>query len=97
MKIKKNPELILRNVAGEAVLIPTGSFAARFNGMISLNGPAAFIWEQMENVNSREELVQKMLERYDVDEETARRDVNGFLDTAIYVGYAMDEDAQAGA
>ena len=97
MKIKKNPELILRNVEGEAVLIPTGSFASKFNGMISLNGPAAFIWEQMENVSSREELVQKMLERYDVDEETARRDVNGFLDTAIYVGYAMDEDAQAGA
>lgn len=93
MKIKKNPELILRNVAGEAVLIPTGSFAAKFNGMISLNGPAGFIWEQMEQVNSREELVQKMLERYDVDEETARRDVNGFLDTAIHVGFAAEEEA----
>lgn len=93
MKIKRNPELILRNVAGEAVLIPTGSFASQFNGMISLNGPAAFIWEQMENVNSREELVQKMLERYDVDEKTARRDVNGFLDTAIHVGFAAEEEA----
>ena len=93
MKIKKNPELILRNVAGEAVLIPTGSFAAKFNGMISLNGPAAFIWEQMESVSSREELVQKMLERYDVDEKTARRDVNGFLDTAIHVGFAAEEEA----
>ena len=93
MKIKKNPELILRNVAGEAVLIPTGSFASKFNGMISLNGPAAFIWEQMESVNSREELVQKMLERYDVDEKTAQSDVNGFLDTAIHVGFAAEEEA----
>ena len=93
MKIKKNPELILRNVAGEAVLIPTGSFASKFNGMISLNGPAAFIWEQMESVNSREELVQKMLERYDVDEKTAQSDVNGFLDTAIQVGFAAEEEA----
>ena len=44
MKITKNPELILRTIAGESVLIPTGEMAARFNGMISLNGPAAFIW-----------------------------------------------------
>lgn len=93
MKLKRNSELIMRNIAGETVLIPTGSMVGQFNGLISLNGPAAFIWEQMENVSSREELVQKMLERYDVDEKTAQSDVNGFLDTAIHVGFAAEEEA----
>lgn len=93
MKLKRNPELIMRNIAGETMLIPTGSMVGQFNGLINLNGPAAFIWEQMENVESREELVQRMLQRYDIDEETARRDVNGFLDTAIHVGFAAEEDA----
>lgn len=93
MKMKKNPELIMRNIAGETVLIPTGSFAGKFNGMISLNGVAAFIWEQMDQVENREELVRLILERYEIDEETARKDVNGFLDTAIHVGYAVDEEA----
>lgn len=92
MKLIKNPELILRTIAGEQVLIPTGSFAAKFNGMISLNGPAAFIWEKMEEVASREEMVQLILDRYDIDEETARKDVHGFLDTAIHVGYAREEE-----
>ena len=93
MKLKKNPDLILRTIAGETVLIPTGKLASVFNGMISLNGPAAFIWEKMEEVSSREEMVQLMLDRYEIDEETARKDVNGFLDTAIHVGYAVEEEA----
>lgn len=94
MKIQKNPDLILRTIAGETVLIPTGSFAGKFNGIINLNGPAAFIWEKMEEVSSREEMVQLILDRYEIDEETARRDVNGFLDTAIHVGYAKEEDGE---
>ncbi len=94
MRIKKNPELILRRIADDTVLIPTGSFAAKFNGMISLNGVASFIWEQMDKVESREELVQMILDRYEIDEETARKDVNGFLDTAIHVGYAREEDGE---
>lgn len=92
MKMKKNPELVMRNIAGETVLIPTGSFASKFNGLINLNGVAAFIWEKMEEISDREELVQMILDRYEIDEETARKDVNGFLDTAIHVGYAREEE-----
>lgn len=91
MKIQKNPELILRTIAGESVLIPTGKMASMFNGMITLNGVAAFIWEKMEEIEDREQLVQMILDRYEIDEETARKDVNGFLDTAIRVGYAREE------
>ena len=74
------------------MLIPTGKMASVFNGMISLNGPAAFIWEKMEEISDREELVQMILDRYEIDEETARKDVNGVLDTAIHVGYAREEE-----
>jgi len=92
MKIIKNPDLVLRTIAGESVLIPTGKLASVFNGMISLNGVAAFIWEKMEEISDREELVQMILDRYEIDEETARKDVHGFLDTAIHVGYAREEE-----
>jgi len=92
MKMKCNPNLILRKVAGQSVLIPTGEMAQKFNGMINLNGPAAFIWEHMEQANSQEELVKMLLDAYEVDEDTARRDVAGFIATAVYVGYAEDEE-----
>ena len=92
MKLKKNKDLVCRVIAGETVLVPVGKFASVFNGIINLNGVAAFIWEKMEEVSSREELVQMILDRYEIDEETARKDVNGFLDTAIHVGYAREEE-----
>lgn len=93
MRIKKNPDLIMRNIAGECVLVPTGELAAKFNGMITLNASAQFIWEHMEAVSSIEEMTALLLDAFEVDEETAARDVRGFIATAIHVGYATDEDA----
>ena len=92
MRIKKNPELIMRSIAGECVLIPTGELAAKFNGMITLNATAQFIWDHMEEVSSLEEMTALLLDAFEVDE-TAARDVQGFIATAIHVGYAKDEDA----
>lgn len=89
MKLRHNKELILRKVAGETVLIPTGEMAQKCNGMISLNGPATFIWEHVEQIESEAEMVQLLLDAYDVDEKTAKMDVRGFLATAVKVGYLI--------
>lgn len=93
MKLKRNEELVMRDIAGECVLIPTGEFAAKFNGMITLNSTAKFIWAHMEEAKSREELTAMLLDAFEVDEETAARDVEGFIATAIHVGYVRDEEA----
>lgn len=77
--MKTNEQYILRNVAGENVLIPIGEVSQHFNGMIHLTGTAAFIWEQVDRADSLEAIIQRLQEVYDVDEETARRDVYGFL------------------
>lgn len=94
MRIKKNPDLIMRSIAGECVLIPTGELAAKFNGMITLNATAQFIWDHMEEISSLEEMTALLLDAFEVDEETAARDVRGFIATAIHVGYATDEDKE---
>lgn len=91
MKLKINPYLVLREIAGETVLIPTGELAAAFNGMISLNTVAAVIWKHVEQAESREALKAIILEQFDVDEETADKDVNGFLDTALKAGFLFEQ------
>ena len=85
MKIIK--EFILREVVGEYVLVPTGDTTQEFNGMITLSDTARFIWENLEQVDSLEELVQKILEMYEVDEEAARRDAIGFISVLLRAGY----------
>ena len=78
--MKFNSEFVMRKIAGDVVIVPTGESGQYFNGLITLNGVGTFIWENAQKLETREEIVQKLLEFYEIDEETARTDVNGFLD-----------------
>ena len=77
MKIDK--PYILRQIAGEYVILPTGSTTLKFNGMITVNEQGAFLWEKLREEISRDQLVEAMLEEYEVDRSTAGADVDEFL------------------
>ena len=47
---------------------------------LQLNGTARFLWEQLAESAGEAELVEKLVERYGVDDERAERDVSRFLD-----------------
>ena len=78
MKIKDG--FILRNVAGNNVVVPIGQAPIDFNGMISLNDTGAFIFEQMLNEITRDELVQAVINEYGIDGELAQKDVDAFIE-----------------
>lgn len=85
MKIVK--EFILRNIAGECVLVPTGATTQEFNGLITLSDTAKFIWENIEKADSFKELVYMMLDEYEIDEETAKKDAYVFIDQLLQAGF----------
>lgn len=89
--MKLNPDYILRNIAGEYIVVPTGSASQQINGLITLNDVAGFLWQNLEKTSDREALVKMVLAEFEVDEETARKDVNGFLDMLLQEGFATDE------
>ena len=74
MEFKK--EFILREIVGEAVLIPTG---AQFNGLMSVNELGKFIWENYEKASNEDELLKFVLDEYEVDEDVAKTDLDEFL------------------
>ena len=76
MKIKK--DYITRTIAGETVVVPTGEAASRLNGMITLNETAAFIWKFLQEAHTKEELLEALLEEFEVDEACAQADIEGF-------------------
>lgn len=76
MKLKEG--FILRQVAGETVVIPSGD-DMDLNLMITLNGTAKVLWERLEQGATREELIDALLAEYDVDAETAAAGVDGFV------------------
>ena len=77
MKIIK--EFILRDIAGECVLVPTGATTQEFNGLITMTDTARYIWENLEKAESFDASVQMMLEEYEIDEETAKKDAYEFI------------------
>ena len=76
MKIKDG--FLLRQVAGQTVVLPTGG-DLDLNMMITLNDTGAFLWEQLQNDCTEADLVAALLADYDVDESTARECVESFV------------------
>lgn len=79
--MKRNDDYILRTIAGEHILIPTGAAASDFNGMINLSDVAAFVWNHLDGAADISDLVGMVVAEYEVDEATARADVQRFLDS----------------
>ena len=76
MKLKEG--FILREVAGETIVIPSGD-SLNLNMMISLNETGKVLWERLDKGAEEAELVAALLAEYDVDEATAKTHVAAFV------------------
>ena len=79
MQIKK--ELIKREIAGDVILVPVGKTALDNNGLFMLNELGGFLWDLLPESDSVEDLTAAVLQSYDVDEVTAKADIEEFLET----------------
>lgn len=85
MKIKAG--YILREVAGNNIVIPVGEERTQFNGVMTLTGSGAFLWKKIESgVSGEDELVAAILSEYEIDEATAKADVHNFVQAATDKG-----------
>lgn len=74
-----NGEFVKREIAGDIILVPTGETALRFNGMITLTESASVIWDALEKGSTRKEIIDRLMNEFEIDEETVNRDVDEFL------------------
>lgn len=77
MKVKSG--YILREVAGNYIVVAVGEEAMDFNGLITTNETGAFLWNKLSENISEQELVDAMLEEYEIDKETAASDISAFI------------------
>ena len=78
MRIKDG--FILREVAGNYIVVAVGEAVKGFNGVINLNETGAFLWKQLQEGATEEQLKAAMLEEYDVQEDVAQNDIKAFID-----------------
>ena len=78
MKIKN--EFMLREIAGNYIIVPVGGELVDLNAMININDTGAFIFKALETETTVDEIVNLMIKEYDIDVETAKNDVIEFID-----------------
>lgn len=72
-----NKDFTMQKVGGSYVAVPVGETSKTFHGMVRLNETGAFLWNQMADRNCTEaELVEALLDEYDVSREVAEKDVH---------------------
>ena len=77
MKIKKG--FVVREIAGKSVVIALGEASKSFHGMIELNGTARIIWDMLAKGSEKEEIVSAIVDQFEVDQDTATADIDGFI------------------
>lgn len=84
--MKKHADFLIRQVGQRFVVVPVGEAADRFSGMITINDTGKFLWDLLETEQTEESLAKALTEEYDVDFDTALRDVKVFLEPIVKVG-----------
>lgn len=85
--MKKSENFVLRDVAGNTILVPFGDKVASFNGVITLNDTAKFLWENVSSEFDKNSLVELIVNSYeDVDKATAEKSADKFINTLKEVG-----------
>lgn len=70
---------ILRNVYGNAVLVPLSAEETDFQGMIVLNHTGEFVCRMLRQETDRDSLIAELAREYDKEPEQVATDVDAFL------------------
>ena len=85
MKLSNN--YILREIAGEKVVVKQGTHGVDMTKIISFNESAAALWENFCNKEfSADEVADYLIERYGIDKERAVKDTNLWIEKLVGFG-----------
>jgi len=90
--VRVEKEFVLREIAGDYIIIPTGKTVLEFNGLVTVNEVGVSLWKMLQQEVTFEELVAGILEEYDVEEDVAREDIREFLDKIIESGILTKDE-----
>ncbi len=89
MRMKEGYEPV--EIMNEWVLVPNVSSRIQIDGLLTLSESGVFLWKQLSNEKSKDELVSSILEEYEVDRNTAELDVKKFIEDLDSKGLIQDD------
>lgn len=86
IKFIRDEDFILREIAGEAVLVPVGENTELSNSIISLNETCVFLWKLFDHPVTYDEVLDEVYKEYEDPEGTIRIDVLSFINDFVAHG-----------
>ena len=72
-------KFVAREVGNELIIVPLSGNVAQMNELFTMNETAKFIWENISEKTSVEDIENAMTDTFDIDKETAKKDILVFL------------------
>jgi hypothetical protein len=82
----RRDDVVLREVAGEHLLVPIRSDPEGMRAIFALSGTGVFVWGLLDGDHSVEAVLARVLERYDVTNEEAEADLRTFVERLVQAG-----------
>ena len=77
MRLKKG--FCTQTISDGQVMVPVGDADTSFRGIVRSNETAAFVVEQLKEETTEEEILSKLKEEYEGDEEKMKKDLAGVI------------------
>ena len=90
-KYRANPDFLLREVAGEAVLIPVGEAGVFENSVISLNDTCSFLWKLFQEPRTEEEVIAEAKKEYSDPDGEMEQGIKSFIEEYVKYGLLKEE------
>lgn len=74
---------VVREIGDELILVPLTGNVAKMNEMFTMNETGKFIWENITETTSVEELEHALTDEFSIDPDTARKDIELFLNQLV--------------
>jgi hypothetical protein len=82
----RRDDVLLRDVAGEHLLVPIRRNVADLQAIFALNGIGVYIWGLLDGQRSLHAVLAAVLERYDVSADEAAADLHAFVERLTKAG-----------
>jgi len=89
-RYRANPDFLLREIAGEAILMPTGSSMS--GQMLLLNETGAFIWRQLQAAATVQDVLCAVSEAYDGNADSLEAGIRNFITEHLQSGLILEEE-----
>ena len=86
------PNYIMRNIAGDNVLIKTQNSAVGNTDVFVFNDSGAFLWKSLSENKSRAQLVSLLIGMYGIEQIQAESDVDQFLAKCLAEGFISENE-----